>query len=126
MFSVALLMQFMASGWGWANARLRADHHNLIGWGVLIAGLTGLGSLLFGQPFLTSAFDYFHLPVVGEFELATAMLFDVGVALTVVGAVMLALAQLSRVAQRAEKLETSEHAMDINPSREPSSTEAKS
>ena len=123
-FSVALLMQFMASGWGWANARLRADHHNLIGWGVLIAGLTGLGSILFGQPFLTSAFDYFHLPVVGEFELATAMLFDVGVALTVVGAVMLALAQLSRVAQRAEKLEPSEHAMDINPSREPS-TEAK-
>ena len=52
------------------------------------------------------------------------MLFDIGVALTVVGAVMLALAQLSRVAQRAEKLETSEHAMDINPSREPS-TEAK-
>ena len=122
--SVALLMQFMASGWGWADARLRADHHNLIGWGVLIAGLTGLGALLFGQPFLTSAFDYFSLPVVGEFELATAMLFDVGVALTVVGAVMLALAQLSRVAQRAEKLEPSEHAMDINPSREPS-TEAK-
>ena len=123
-FSVALLMQFMASGWGWANARLRADHHNLIGWGVLVAGLTGLGALLFGQPFLTSAFDYFSLPVVGEFELATAMLFDIGVALTVVGAVMLALAQLSRVAQRAEKLEPSEHAMDINPSREPS-TEAK-
>ena len=124
-FSIALLMQFMASGWGWADARLRADHHNLIGWGVLIAGLTGLGALLFGQPFLTSAFDYFSLPVVGEFELATAMLFDIGVALTVVGAVMLALAQLSRVGQRAEKLEPTEHAMDINPSREPSSTEVK-
>ena len=52
------------------------------------------------------------------------MRFVIGVALTVVGAVMLALAQLSRVAQRAEKLEPSEHAMDINPSREPS-TEAK-
>jgi multicomponent K+:H+ antiporter subunit A len=125
-FSIALLMQFMASGWGWADARLRADHHNLIAWGVLIAGLTGVGSMLFGAPFLTSAFDYFSLPVVGEFELATAMLFDVGVALTVVGAVMLALAQLSRVAQRAEKLEPTEHAMDINPSREPSSTEVKS
>ncbi|MFN3817022.1 monovalent cation/H+ antiporter subunit A [Brevundimonas sp.] len=125
-FSIALLMQFMASGWGWADARLRADHHNLIGWGVLIAGLTGVGSMLFGAPFLTSAFDYFSLPVVGEFELATAMLFDIGVALTVVGAVMLALAQLSRVGQRAEKLEPTEDAMDINPSREPSSTEVKS
>ena len=122
--SIAILMQYMASGYSFADQRLRADHHTLIGWGVLIAGLTGVGSILFGQPFLTSAFDYFSLPVVGEFELATAMLFDVGVALTVVGAVMLALAQLSRVAQRAEKLEPSEHAMDINPSREPS-TEAK-
>lgn len=117
-FSIALLMQFMASGWGWADARLRADNHNLISWGVLIAGLTGVGSILFGAPFLTSAFDYFTLPVVGEFELATAMLFDIGVALTVVGAVMLALAQLSRVGQRAEKLEPSEHPMDINPARE--------
>ncbi|MFN4297814.1 MAG: monovalent cation/H+ antiporter subunit A [Brevundimonas sp.] len=119
-FSIALLMQFMASGWGWADARLRADNHNLISWGVLIAGLTGVGSMLFGAPFLTSAFDYFTLPVVGEFELATAMLFDIGVALTVVGAVMLALAQLSRVGQRAENLQPSEHPMDIDPARDPS------
>ncbi|WP_147693324.1 MnhB domain-containing protein, partial [Vogesella mureinivorans] len=49
-FSIALLMQFMASGWGWADARLRADNHNLISWGVLIAGLTGVGSIFFGAP----------------------------------------------------------------------------
>ncbi len=38
---------------------------------------------------------------VGEFELTTAALFDLGVFLTVVGAVMLALASLSRIAVRA-------------------------
>ncbi|WP_312162763.1 monovalent cation/H+ antiporter subunit A [Phenylobacterium sp.] len=115
-FSIALLMQYMASGWHWAHQRLRADHHALIGWGVLIAGLTGVGSILFGAPFLTSAFDYFHLPVIGEFELATALIFDVGVALTVVGAVMLALAQLSRVSERAEKLQATMSPMDVDPS----------
>jgi multicomponent K+:H+ antiporter subunit A len=122
--AVAILMQFMASGFTFADQRLRADHHSLIGAGVLIAALTGLGALAFGAPFLTSAFDYFSLPLIGEFELATAMLFDIGVALTVIGAVMLALAQLSQVAERAEK-ETppeTETAMDIDPGRQEPAT----
>lgn len=117
--SIALLMQYMASGYSFADQRLRADHHSLIGAGVLVAAGTGLGSLAFGAPFLTSAFDYFSLPLIGEFELATAMLFDIGVALAVIGAVMLALAQLSRVAQSAEKQPAAESlkAMDVDPSR---------
>ncbi len=118
-FSIAILMQYMASGFTFADQRLRADHHTMIGAGVLIAAATGLGAMLFGAPFLTSAFDYFSLPLIGQFELATAMLFDIGVALTVIGAVMLALAQLSQVAQRAEKQPPSEapNAMDIDPGR---------
>ncbi len=127
--AVAILMQYMASGFTFADQRMRADHHSMIGTGVLIAGLTGLGAMVFGAPFLTSAFDYFSLPVIGEFELATAMLFDIGVALTVIGAVMLALAQLSQVAQQAEKQAPAEtlEAMDVDPSRDaaaPSPTEA--
>jgi len=117
--SIAFLMQYMASGFTFADQRLRVDHHTMIGAGVLVAALTGLGSMVFGVPFLTSAFDYFTLPLIGEFELATAMLFDIGVALTVIGAVMLALAQLSQVSQRAEKQPPSEtqNAMDVNPGR---------
>jgi multicomponent K+:H+ antiporter subunit A len=116
-FSIAMLIQYMASGFEWAEHRRRLERHALISFGVLIAAATGLGALAFGAPFLTSAFGYFHLPLIGEFELATALAFDIGVALTVVGAVMLALSQLSNVAQRAEKLEDTEHAMDIDPSR---------
>ena len=63
--------------------------------GILLALATGLGAMVLGAPFLTSWFDYFKLPLVGTFELASAMLFDAGVFLTVLGAVMLALAQLS-------------------------------
>jgi multicomponent K+:H+ antiporter subunit A len=117
--AVAILMQYMASGFTFADQRMRADHHSMIGAGVLIAGLTGLGAMAFGAPFLTTAFDYFTLPVIGEFELATAVLFDIGVALTVIGAVMLALAQLSQVAQRAEKQPPAkaQEAMDVDPAR---------
>lgn len=113
--SIALIMQYLASGWAWADKRMRFDHHVLIGAGILIAAGIGLASMALGAPFLTSAFDYFHLPLIGKFELATAMAFDLGVASTVIGAVMLALAQLSRVAQRAERLRETDAAMDVDP-----------
>ena len=64
---------------------------------MLLASITGLGSWLFEHPFLTSSFGHFHLPLVGEFELATAMLFDLGVFLAVVGSTLLVLANLGKL-----------------------------
>ncbi|MDF2094767.1 monovalent cation/H+ antiporter subunit A [Aquibaculum arenosum] len=100
--SIALIIQYMASGFQWAHARVRVDYHAVIGLGVLVAGLTGVAAWIAERPFLTSDFTYVSLPVVGTFEVATAMAFDVGVFLTVVGAVMLALANLSRIGRLAE------------------------
>ena len=57
-----------------------------------------------------------HLPLVGEFEIASAMAFDTGVFLTVVGAVMLALANLSRMGRRTAQLPVNRGAMDVDPS----------
>ncbi|OWK33088.1 monovalent cation/H+ antiporter subunit A [Sphingomonas mucosissima] len=116
--SIALLMQYMASGFEWADQRRQIDEHALIGFGVIIAALTGVGSLLFDAPLFTSAFGYFTLPIVGKFELATAMLFDIGVALAVIGAVMLALAELSHIAQRAQKEPAEDDGpMDVDPAK---------
>ncbi|GGK45420.1 monovalent cation/H+ antiporter subunit A [Salinarimonas ramus] len=102
--AIALIMQYIASGFDWASARARYNPHAMIGAGVIIAGLTGVASFLFGAPFLTSSYDYFHIPLVGEVELATAMAFDLGVFLTVVGTVLLALFQISRVEHKAERV----------------------
>jgi len=101
--AVAFLMQYLASGYVWAHRRARLDAHTMIGGGVLIAGMTGLASILFDRPFLTSTFGYFDLPLFGEVELASAMAFDVGVFFTVVGTCLLSLAKLSRVEERAEQ-----------------------
>jgi len=114
--SIALIMQYMASGFGWAAQRMRIDYHAMIGAGVLIAAATGIFSMSLGYPFLTSAFDHFHLPIVGEFELASAMGFDTGVFLAVVGAVMLALANLSRLGRRVGLAPINEAPMDVDPS----------
>jgi multicomponent K+:H+ antiporter subunit A len=101
--AVAFLVQYLAAGFDWSDKRRRFGEHQLIAWGVLMAMATGLGSLAFGAKFLTSTYGYFSLPLIGKFELASAMLFDTGVFLTVFGAVMLALAQLSHIAQRAAR-----------------------
>ncbi|WP_187428398.1 NAD(P)H-quinone oxidoreductase subunit 2, chloroplastic [Roseobacter fucihabitans] len=126
--SIGVVMQYMASGFSWASARLRYPYHGVIGAGVLAAGLTGIGSWFVGKPFLTSDFTYVRIPPFEKFELATAALFDVGVFLAVVGAVMLSLESFSRLARRAHVPET-EHPMDIDPSRddppEPSEPTAK-
>jgi multicomponent K+:H+ antiporter subunit A len=100
---IAFLVQYLAAGFEWSDARLPVGEHRLIAWGVLLSMATGIGAMLLGANFLTSWFDYFSLPLIGKFELASAMLFDAGVFLTVLGAVMLALAQLSHIAQRAAR-----------------------
>ncbi len=100
--AVALIMQYLANGAAWTNARLPADQHPPIAAGLLIAFLTGLASLAFGRPFLTSAHGHLHLPLIGGLELASAMAFDLGVYLVVVGATLLILVQLGLVHQRGQ------------------------
>jgi len=95
--AVAIIQQYIANGVEWMKQRLRLKYQALIGSGLLIALLTGVGSFMFDRPFLTSWFDYFTWPWVGKFELASAMLFDLGVYLTVVGATMMILANLGKL-----------------------------
>jgi multicomponent K+:H+ antiporter subunit A len=111
--AIALLMQAMASGYQWTAERLRLNAHTMLGLGVLTAGATGLGSILFGRPFLTSTYTYLHVPLIGEVEIASAIAFDVGVFFTVVGTVLLSLAQIARVEARAERMPVPAGPVDI-------------
>ncbi len=120
--AIALVMQYMASGFAWAASRQRFPYHAIIGAGVLTAAATGVGAWLADRPFLTSDFGYVRIPPLEKFELATAMAFDLGVYLAVVGAVLLTLESIARIAWRPG-VATPEHAMDINPSREEDSYE---
>ncbi|MDT0683369.1 monovalent cation/H+ antiporter subunit A [Roseicyclus sp. F158] len=112
--AIALLMQYMASGFAWSQERQKYPYHSMIGMGVLIAALTGIASWFAGYPFLTSAYTYVHFRPIEEFELASAIAFDIGVLMTVVGAVMLALYSLSRLARRTGET-VNEEAMDYDP-----------
>lgn len=53
--------------------------------GLLIALGTASAAIIFDVPFFTHAYDYFNLPLFGETSLHSALLFDIGVYLVVVG-----------------------------------------
>ncbi|PCM45090.1 monovalent cation/H+ antiporter subunit A [Marinobacter sp. ANT_B65] len=95
--SVALILQYIASGMIWTQDRIPFRYHNVIGLGLLFATVAGAGSLAFGYPFLTTAFGYITWPVVGKFEVASALVFDLGVYLAVIGATLLALVSIGRL-----------------------------
>jgi multicomponent K+:H+ antiporter subunit A len=94
--AVALLMQAMGSGLAATRSALPIDFGRLIGAGVLIAGLTGVAAWAFGAPFLTSTYGHPHVPLLGEIPIASALAFDLGVYLTVIGATLLALTRLGQ------------------------------
>ena len=96
--AVALVLQYMAMGQTRAEVLLHAAGGRRfvrwIGTGLAIAGLTGAGAFVLGQPFLTSAHGHPFVPLLGALPLATAALFDLGVYITVVGATLLTIATL--------------------------------
>jgi multicomponent K+:H+ antiporter subunit A len=102
--AVALIVQYLANGIAWTNARLKFDMHWAIGLGLLIATATGMVAMSLGYPFLTSAFTYLNWPVVGKFEVASAIAFDLGVFLVVVGATVMSLVELGKLSDSSHKL----------------------
>ncbi|ALQ54357.1 Putative monovalent cation/H+ antiporter subunit A [Pseudoalteromonas issachenkonii] len=103
--SIAFILQYMAHGTAWINERFDVNYRKIIASGIAIAMFTGVGSWFFDKPFLTTWFDYFDILFVGKTELASAIVFDLGVYLTVVGATLMILASLGNMTANAEKEE---------------------
>src|SRR3546814_6604394 len=74
--SVAFILQYMAGGTRWVEARLTVLPVRWIALGLLLAAFTGIAAWLYGDPFLTSYFQYSDLPLVGTVPLSSAVIFD--------------------------------------------------
>ena len=100
--AVAIILQYMVGGAVWVENHLKLFPRRLLAIGLLVAAATGIGSWLFGYPFLTSHTAHPLLP--GGVALPSAFLFDLGVYILVVGAtavILLALAHQSVRSHRA-------------------------
>ena len=101
--AIAFLTQYIVAGTYWVEAHLQLKVIRWIALGMLAAVATGLGSLWFGYPFLTSHTAHVTLPGLGEVHFASAMLFDVGVFAVVVGATLLILPALAHQSVRGHR-----------------------
>jgi multicomponent K+:H+ antiporter subunit A len=101
--SVALILLYMARGVRWVEARIIVLPVRWIAVGLLVALATGAGSFVFGYPFLTSYFTYLDFGPLGRTPLATALLFDLGVFILVVGATTLILIAIAHQSLRTPR-----------------------
>jgi len=101
--SIAFILQYMIGGALWVEAHLRVHPLRWMGLGLLLAAGTGVASTLLGYPFLTTYFAYLDIPFIGRVPTASALLFDIGVFLLVVGATVLMLIALAHQSVRGHR-----------------------
>ena len=82
----AIAILGMSSGAGTTRRALRVDPLAIAGFGLFIAGFSGLLSLFTGSPFMTSIWLYLELGQT-TVPLSTPMVFDIGVYLVVFGTI---------------------------------------
>ncbi|WP_304615087.1 monovalent cation/H+ antiporter subunit A [Paracoccus marcusii] len=102
--AIAFLLQYLATNVRWVEARLTILPIRWMGIGLLIAVGTGMGSWIFGYPFLSAHARYVSIPLIGNVPAATALLFDLGVFALVVGATVLMLIAIAHQSLRAARL----------------------
>jgi len=91
----AIVLLYLSNDIKTVQKRLPLDFKLVAATGVLLSTGTGLGSLLFGAPFMSQTFAYFDLPFFGKTELTTVTIFEAGVALAVVGVVVTIILSIS-------------------------------
>jgi multicomponent Na+:H+ antiporter subunit B len=86
--SGAFVLYAIAYGVPAVRALLRVDARALIGAGLLVITVSGMMALLGGQPFLAARWWDLPWPGPGDLSVGTPLVFDAGVYLAVVGAVL--------------------------------------
>lgn len=87
--SAAVVLRYVAGGIGEVRSLSRAQPWSVLGAGLLVAASTALAPLAVGGDVLESAVLEADLPVLGHLKATSALVFDVGVYLVVVGLVLM-------------------------------------
>ncbi|SDJ48065.1 multicomponent Na+:H+ antiporter subunit B [Halovenus aranensis] len=65
-----------------------AAYRRLFMLGLVVILLSAFAGVVFGQPVLSQSFVHLHLPLFGDIELASALVFDIGIFCVVVGGLL--------------------------------------
>src|SRR5699024_30229 len=83
--ATAIILQYIVSGVVWVEHRPLIHPKIWIALGMLTAGGAALVVWRYAEPFLTAHSWDIHLPLLGEIHLSSALFFDLGVYMLVVG-----------------------------------------
>ena len=101
--ATAIIIQYMVGGTMWVEARLRIHPQLWVALGLLAAGGAGILAWFAEAPFLTALTLDLHLPLLGDLHLSSALLFDLGVYMVVIGSVVLMLVALAHQSMRSSR-----------------------
>jgi multicomponent Na+:H+ antiporter subunit A len=96
----AFVLRYVAGGRAALKAAVPVDPGVPVGAGLALAAATGMAAWLFGAQFLESGKIELTLPVLGYLKVTSALPFDTGVYLVVVGLVLGVLRTLGAEAER--------------------------
>jgi multicomponent Na+:H+ antiporter subunit A len=94
------VLRYVAGGRAALKEAVPVDPGLPVGLGLVLAAGTGMAAWLFGGQFLESGKLELHLPVLGVVKATSALPFDTGVYLVVVGLVLAVLRTLGAEAER--------------------------
>lgn len=97
---LAFVLRYIAGGRAALRAAVPVDPGIPLGLGLLLAALTGVVALFLGGDFLEGGAVEATLPLLGKAKLTSALFFDTGVFLVVVGLVLALLRTLGAEAER--------------------------
>jgi multicomponent Na+:H+ antiporter subunit B len=88
MFASAISLVYVVFGLDYIRPIYNCKWEKWFAIGLLISVSTGFGAMLFGHHFLRSTFVDLQIPFIGEVELVSAALFDIGVYFVVLGSIL--------------------------------------
>ena len=83
--ALALILRYLAGGRAELEETLPIDAGRTMGTGLLLSALATVTPMFFGHPPLTSGYTSPEIPLIGKVSLPSALVFDAGVYLIVVG-----------------------------------------
>lgn len=102
---LALTLRYLAGGRHELTEAMPVQAGLVMGVGMALAVASGLVPVAFGGGIFDSADAHVHLPVVGEIHLTSALVFDVGVYLVVIGVILDFLRSLGAQIDRHQEAE---------------------
>lgn len=100
--ALAFTLRYLAGGRQEIEEALPIDPAKILGTGVLVSFIAVLTPMFMGYPPLMTSYATWSLPLIGEFDVPSALVFDAGVYIIVIGLIMHVLISMGAYIDREE------------------------